>query len=307
MSEELVTEVIRQPTTRGTVSAADWGRLLRPRQWTKNLVVFAGLLFTGSFRHPDAVGEAGLAFVIFCLLSSTGYLLNDVIDAEQDRRHPVKSTRPIAAGRIRPATAVIVAILLASSALVDALLLDRIFALIALAYLAVTLTYTLYWKHQVILDLLAITAGFLLRAVAGAVVLHVEISPWLLVCVSLLALLLGLGKRRFELALLADDAHHHRPVLADYSRPFLDQAMTIVASSAAVTYAVYAISSRTAVNHPALVLTAPLVFYCVLRYIYLVFHHEQGGQPEEMLLSDRPLYIAILLWGTMVIGIFIWF
>jgi 4-hydroxybenzoate polyprenyltransferase len=278
---------------------------MRPRQWVKNFVVFAALLFTGLFRHPDAIVSVLAAFALFCLLSSVGYLVNDVLDAVRDREHPLKRRRPIAAGRIRRSTAITVAVLLGISSLLAAWALDPYFAIVALAYLAVTLTYTLFWKREVILDLAAIAGGFLLRALAGTVILGVEISPWLFVCISLLALLLGLGKRRNELLVLADNHEAHRPVLAHYSRNFLDHAMTTVASASLVTYAVYAISSPTAHAHPQLVYTVPLVIYAILRYCYLALHHDQGGQPEEMLLTDRPLVITIGLWAAAIVTIYL--
>lgn len=279
---------------------------LRPRQWTKNLVVLAGLLFSGKMAEWPALAAALAAFACFCLISSVGYLVNDVIDREKDRAHPVKCRRPIAAGRLRPADVLILAGVLAAAALAGAWLVLPAFAAVALAYLLLTFAYTLYWKHQVILDLLAITGGFLLRALAGTVVLGVTLSPWLFVCVSLLALLLGLGKRRHELGLLEEESVNHRPVLADYSRQFLDQALTMAASSSVVSYAVYCISSPTAEAHHRLVFTVPLVIYGVLRYLYLVLHHNQGGQPEEMLLGDRPLLATVVLWMLAVVTAFLW-
>lgn len=282
---------------------ADWWALLRPRQWTKNLVVFAGLLFAGRFLEWPAVLAAAAAFGIFCLLSSAGYLLNDALDAAKDRAHPVKCRRPIAAGRVSPAAAIAVAAVLALACLGGAWRLAPYFGLTALAYLAVTLTYSLYWKHQVILDLVAIAGGFLLRMLAGTVVLGIQTSSWLFVCVFLLALLLGLGKRRHELFMLEEEANNHRPVLEEYGRPFLDQGLAMTAGAAFVTYAVYAIQSQTALAHPKLVATVPLVFYAILRYLYLVFHRDLGGSPEELFLSDRPLYLAIALWAATVVAV----
>ena len=283
---------------------ADWLLLLRPRQWTKNLVVFAGLLFTGRFSQFHAFTVTLAAFAVFCLLSSAGYLVNDAIDAEQDRKHPAKCRRPIAARRIRPGAAIGMAMVLAGLALGAAGMLGRLLLFVALAYLAVTLTYSLYWKHQVILDLLAIAGGFLLRALAGTVVLGVVTSSWLFVCVFLLALLLGLGKRRHELFMLEGKASSHRPVLQEYGRPFLDQGLAMTSASAIVTYAVYAISSPTAAAHSWLVFTVPLVMYAILRYLYLVFHRDLGGSPEELFLKDRPLYLTIALWALSVVYIF---
>lgn len=286
----------------------DWWTALRPRQWTKNLVVFAGLLFTGRLVSYHDVPAVLAGFAIFCAFSSAGYLVNDALDMRQDREHPVKRHRPIAVGRIRRDTALIAAAVLAVGAMIGAWLLARPFACIALAYLLLSLTYTLFWKHQVILDLLTITAGFVLRAFAGTALLGVVLSPWLFVCVSLLALVLGLGKRRHELLLLHDNGSAHRPVLAEYSQYFLDQALTMAAAAAVVSYAMYSISSTTAIQHPRLVYTVPLVIYGLLRYMYLVFHRDQGGQPEELLLGDRPIMLTVILWaalaGAVMLGVF---
>ncbi|MHB9131037.1 MAG: decaprenyl-phosphate phosphoribosyltransferase [Armatimonadota bacterium] len=284
----------------------DWVQVLRPRQWIKNLVVLAGLIFSAQFTHHHTLLVALAAVGIFCLLSSVGYLINDVLDAAVDRRHPIKCRRPIAAGRITPSAAVSVAILLACGGLLASWYLSHPFALVAAGYLALTLIYSLHWKREVILDLLTIAAGFVLRALAGTVVLGVETSPWLFVCVFLLALMLGLGKRRHELYLLEEEATNHRPVLADYGQPFLDQALGMNAAAAIVTYAVYAISSPTAKAHPWLVATVPLVLYGMLRYLYLVFQREGGGQPEELFLTDRPLYLTILFWVALVVGVFLY-
>ena len=292
------------PLQRPPSMLADWLLLLRPRQWIKNLVVFAGLLFAGRFSQLHAFTVTLAAFAVFCLLSSAGYLVNDAIDAEQDRQHPAKCRRPIAARRIRPGAAMGMAVVLAGLALGAAGMLGRLLFIVALAYLAVTLTYSLYWKHQVILDLLAIAGGFLLRALAGTVVLGVVTSSWLFVCVFLLALLLGLGKRRHELLVLEGEASSHRSVLQEYGRPFLDQGLAMTSASAIVTYAVYAISSPTAAAHSWLVFTVPLVMYAILRYLYLVFHRDLGGSPEELFLKDRPLYLTIALWALSVVYIF---
>jgi 4-hydroxybenzoate polyprenyltransferase len=278
-------------------------RLVRPRQWTKNLVVAAGLVFSGSFTQLHALLLVMAAFVVFCALSSAGYVINDILDVESDRAHPVKRLRPIAAGRIQPRTAALVAMVLLAGGLVAAAALDLRFAAVALGYVVVSFTYSRWWKHLVILDLMAIAAGFVLRAAAGTVILRVTLSPWLFVCVSFLALLLGFGKRRYEFNLL-DGALEHRPVLEHYGRDFIDHSITMLSGGAVMTYAVYAISSPTAQRYPWLVLTVPFVIYGVLRFLYLVFHQELGGQPEELLLTDRPLLLSVVLWGMVAVGVF---
>ena len=277
---------------------------MRPRQWTKNLVVVAGLVFSGSFTQLHDVFLATAAFAVFCALSSAGYVINDALDVESDRAHPIKRMRPIAAGRIRPRTATFVAVLLLAGGLLAAVALDLRFAAAALGYALLSFTYSRWWKHLVILDLMVIAALFVLRAAAGTIILRVTLSPWLFVCVSFLALLLGFGKRRYEFNLLNGE-HNHRPVLEHYSRDFIDHSITVVSSGAIMTYAVYAISSPTAVRHPWLVLTVPFVIYGVLRFLYLVFHRELGGQPEELFLTDRPLLLSVVLWGMVAMGVFL--
>lgn len=280
-----------------------WVRLLRPRHWIKNLVVFAGLLFKPLYT-PDALLTTVTVFCAFCAVSSAGYIINDLLDAETDRAHPGKCARPVAAGRIRPLSALAVAFLLLVAALGAVLLLDYRVALVLLGYLAVTTGYSLVIKHHVILDIFAIGAGFLLRAWGGALAISVVLSPWLLVCLLLLALLLGFGKRRHELTVLGDDPDAHRPVLAHYTPAFIDQAMTATLAAALVSYALYAINSPTATAHPDLVYTVPIVAYAMLRYLYLVMHAAQGGKPEEIFLTDLPMITAIALWGISVIVIF---
>ncbi|MEI7834493.1 MAG: decaprenyl-phosphate phosphoribosyltransferase [bacterium] len=284
----------------------DWIMALRPRQWIKNLVVLAALLFTG-FNHPAGMLLAmAVAVAVTCVISSLGYLINDLLDIEKDRQHPVKKHRPIASGRLQPHVVVIYAVVLAVIGLGGAYLISTKFLLVALAYMVITITYSTMWKHQVILDLICIAAGFVLRAYAGTVVLGVTLSPWMFVCVLLLALLLGLGKRRHELCLLKDGAKSHRPVLDDYNRAFIDQALAMMSSASVVTYAIYAINSPAAHDHPMLVLTVPVVIYGVLRYLYLIFYCDKGGQPEELFYTDKPLYLTVAIWTATVIAAFIW-
>jgi 4-hydroxybenzoate polyprenyltransferase len=289
-------------------TGGDWVTLLRPRQWIKNLVVFAGLLFTAKFRYPGLVLTVLGVFAVFCLLSSVGYIVNDVLDRARDRAHPVKCHRPIASGRISWQLAVLCAVLLLMGALGFCYWLTKWPAtLVGAAYLVLTLSYSYIWKHRVILDIVAIAGCFLLRALAGTVCLGVSLSPWLFVCLSFLALLLGFGKRRNELQLLQDGAENHRPVLARYSLAFADQMIMVMTASTIMTYAIYAIQSPTARMHPALVYTVPLVLYATMRYIYLIQHFNRGGQPEEIFLTDRPMIITLLLWGALISVIFIYY
>lgn len=295
-------EITLPPPQRAT--ASDWVRLVRPRQWVKNLVVFAGLLFSGRVAEPrDVLAVAGL-FLIFCAISAAGYIINDVLDCRLDQEHPTKRRRPIAAGRIRTGPAITVAAALLAIGMAGAAWLGWTVALVTLAYLAVTVAYSMALKHRVIVDLLAIAAGFLLRALAGTACLGVELSPWLFVCLSFLSLMLGLGKRRHEIGLLNRDAVHHRPVLSQYSRSYIDQMLMMMAASSIITYAIYTINSHTAQQHPALVYTVPFVLYAIMRYVYLVQHFERGGQPEEIFLTDRPMGLTIALWGLAVVVIF---
>ena len=276
---------------------------LRPDQWTKNLIVFAGLIFGQRLLEPSAVATSAAAFVVFCGLSSSMYLINDVVDRAEDRRHPTKSQRPIAAGTISPEAALIGAACLGGTALGGAFLLGRPFGLVALAFVGLLGLYNQFLKHVVILDVFTIAAGFVLRAVAGAVVVAVPISQWLLVCTMLLALFLGLAKRRHELGLLGDEADSHRRALAEYSPRLLDQLISIVAAATVVSYAFYTVEPATVEKFGTdlLTLTIPFPVYGVFRYLYLVHRREGDGSPAEMLLRDRPLLVSVMLWATAIV------
>jgi 4-hydroxybenzoate polyprenyltransferase len=277
---------------------------LRPEQWTKNLILFAALIFGQRLFDPAAVGRSLAAFLVFCALSSAGYLINDVHDREADRRHPLKRKRPIAAGEVAPASALGAAGIMAAGALAAAFWLDAGFGWIASAFLALLAGYSRVLKHLVILDVLTIAIGFVLRAVAGAVVIAVPVSQWLLVCTILGALFLGLSKRRHELTLLADTATEHRPILEEYNPYLLDQMIGVVTASTLVAYIIYCTSPETTEKFGTtqLVLTTPFPIYGIFRYLYLV-HQKGAGSPSEVLLTDRPLVITIALWGLAVIAI----
>ncbi|MEO6222424.1 MAG: decaprenyl-phosphate phosphoribosyltransferase [Vicinamibacterales bacterium] len=272
---------------------------LRPAQWTKNLILFGGLIFGGRLFDPVAVRASVLGFLVFCVLSGVVYLVNDVRDIEADRQHPTKSQRPIAAGVISPAVALTEAIVLAAAGLATAWWLAPTFGAVATGYVALLTIYSTALKHVVILDVLAIAGGFVLRAVGGAVVIGVAISHWLLVITLLGALFLALGKRRGEIATLVDGGTGHRPILAHYSTDLLDQLITIVASSTLLAYAFYTISPDTVAkfNTDKLLFTLPFPLYGVFRYLYLIHKHDGGANPSETLLSDRPILLCVVLWA----------
>ncbi len=275
---------------------------LRPGQWTKNLLVFAGLLFGRRLFDPVAVGHAAAAFGILCALSGVVYLINDVFDRESDRQHPHKAQRPIASGALPVGTAIGTAALLGAGGLAASFTLGWRFASVAAAYVTLLLVYSSLLKHMVILDVLTIAIGFLLRAVAGALAVDVEISHWLLVCTILLALFIALAKRRHELVLLADGATSHRRILGEYSPYLLDQMISVVTASTLIAYVFYTISPETEQKFGTrwLGLTIPFPLYGIFRYLYLVHRREGGGSPAELLITDRPLLVCVALWAIAV-------
>ena len=275
---------------------------LRPAQWTKNLVVFAALIFGERLTDTPSVVRALGAFVIFCGLSGTVYLVNDVLDREADRLHPVKSRRPVASGALSTRAALSAACGLGLVALAASWLLGGAFLAVAGSYLGLLSVYSGPIKHVVILDVLTIAIGFVLRAVAGAVAIGVPISQWLLVCTILLALFLALSKRRHELVLLAGGAKHHRRILGEYSPYLLDQMIAVVTASTLMGYALYTVSPETVAHFGTdrLLLTLPFPIYGIFRYLYLVHQKQGGGSPAEMLLTDRPLLVCVALWALSV-------
>lgn len=277
-------------------------RSLRPEQWTKNLLVFAGVLFGGRLLDADALVNSVAAFAVFCALSGAVYLFNDLADREADQRHPLKRHRPIASGRLSPRLALVAAVVLGLGAVQAGLLLGPAFGTIAGAYLAILLLYSAALKHLVIIDALTIAAGFVLRAAGGAVAVAVPISQWLLVCTTLLALFLALSKRRHELTLLAEGATDHRRILVEYSPYLLDQMISVVTASTLIAYSVYATSEDTAqrLGTTRLGLTIPFVLYGIFRYLYLVHQKRGGGSPAALLLADRPLLACVALWALSV-------
>jgi len=282
---------------------ADLLASLRPAQWTKNLLVFAGLIFSQGFLEPGLIGRVVLAFLVFCVLSGSMYLVNDVLDAERDRSHPQKRHRPVASGRLRPGVAMAAGVGLLVLACAAAFALSLRFGIVALSYAALLTAYSAGLKHVVILDALIIAAGFVLRALAGVVVIDAEFSHWLLLCTILLALFLTFGKRRHEILLLEGGAADHRPILEEYSPQFLDQMIAVVTASTLMAYALYTISPETAakLGTTRLPLTIPFVLYGIFRYLYLLYRHDLGGNPSEHLLTDRALLLDVALWAAVVV------
>jgi 4-hydroxybenzoate polyprenyltransferase len=276
---------------------------IRPGQWTKNLLVFAGLLFGRRLFSLPAVVSATLAFVIFCGLSGAVYLVNDVLDRDTDRQHPLKARRPIASGAMPASTAIGSAAVLIAAGLLAAYAVNVRFGVVATGYVALQTAYSRFLKHVAILDVLTIAVGFVLRAIAGAAAVDVEISQWLLVCTILLALFIALAKRRHELVLLAAGATSHRPILGEYSPYLLDQMIAIVAAATLIAYIFYTISPETQQKFGTawLELTIPFPLYGIFRYLYLVHERDEGGSPADLLLMDRPLLGCVALWALCVV------
>lgn len=276
---------------------------LRPRQWTKNLVVFAGLIFSGNAFNWQLAWKAGAAFLAFCGVVAAGYLLNDIFDLKQDRFHPVKKNRPLASGQLPVSTAVATAFALVAAALVGSLLVDLLLPLFLASYLILQFFYTAILKHLIIIDVMIIAGGFVIRAIAGAAIIHVVISPWLIVCTMLLALFLGLAKRRAELTLLAADAVNHRRNLEHYSIELVDQMISVTAAATLVSYALYSFNAS---ESRGMMFTIPFVLYGIFRYLYLVQQHLQVGSPEKVLFTDKPLLANIILWAATAEAVLKW-
>ena len=273
-------------------------RSLRPYQWSKNFFVFAPLIFAQKALDWSATSQVFAAFCVFCLLSGSLYIFNDLADYQEDRLHPKKRTRPIAAGIIPRKTALIIFITLSVFSLSAALLLRREFFYVAAVYFILQTFYSLKLKHIVILDIFIIAAGFFLRVIAGGIVIEVPLSSWLLICTILLSLFLAMSKRRHELILLTANASEHRPILKEYSPYLLDQMISVVTASTLIAYCLYTISEETIAKFGTrnLVFTTPFVLYGIFRYLYLIHQKKEGGSPEELILKDKPLLINIALW-----------
>jgi 4-hydroxybenzoate polyprenyltransferase len=280
-------------------------RSMRPRQWTKNVFVFAALVFDKQLLIPASFARTLAGFVLFCLVSSSVYIFNDIADIDADREHPQKRHRPIASGRLPIPVAWIAGMGLALAALVGGYLLSAAFALVVVAYFLLNIAYSKWLKHVLIVDVLVLAAGFVLRVDAGVRLIHVErFSPWLYVVMTLLALYLGFGKRRAELALLSHGAASHRKVLQGYTIRLLDQYILIVTGMTIIGYALYTFSAPNVPANHSMMLTIPFVVYAIFRYLYLIEVENSGGEPEEILLTDRPFQVSMLLWAAAVVVVF---
>ena len=280
-------------------------RTMRPKQWTKNGFVLVGLIFDGKLLDLTLALTAISTLVCFCLVSSSVYILNDLIDIEKDRHHPRKRLRPLASGQLNPGFAKAAMVVFAASSIIGAGLVDAYVALTLAAYLALNVAYCVYLKNLVIIDVMMIAVFFVLRVVAGAVAVEVSVfSPWLYICVSLLALFIGFGKRRHEIVLLKDAAAGHRTSLKQYNLPFLDQIIGIVTTSGLISYTFYSFEAETALADPSqMMLTVPFIVFVVFRYLYLIHVEQRGGAPDDLLFADRPLLAAVILWVLSVVAV----
>lgn len=277
--------------------------LLRPKQWTKNLLVFAALLFSINQVSIVKVYYASIGFALFCIVSSCVYILNDYLDRDQDSQHPEKRYRPLASGALNPAFAILAGAILLVSSLATALALNPMFFLILTVYFCLNVSYSVKLKHIVIIDIMTIAAGFVLRAIAGGVVIGVTLTPWFLICTLLLALFLAIGKRRHEVDLLQQNRGVCRKVLEFYTVEFLDQLNSIVTTSAVMSYALYTFTSGRTLY---MMSTIPLVLYGIFRYLYLIHVEKKGGSPEKVLLEDKHIFTTVVIY-VMSVAVILYF
>ena len=278
--------------------------ILRPKQWTKNLLVFAALIFSIKIVTAHMLTRCIAGFILFCLVSGCIYVLNDYIDRDVDRRHPEKCFRPIASGRLEPMRALVFGCLLLLSSLTLAYFVDSWFSVLLFGYFIINVAYSLKLKHVVIIDIMVIAVGFVLRAIGGGLVIGIAFTPWFLICTMLLALFLAISKRRHELYLLSEHKGEHRKVLDQYSPELLNQLNSIVTTAAIMSYSLFTFTSGHTIH---LMWTIPLVMYGIFRYLYLIHMKGQGGRPEEILLEDRHILYTVLLFAVMVIVILYYF
>jgi len=277
---------------------------MRPKQWAKNVFLLAALVFDDKLFASYFLLKALLAFVLFCAISSAVYLINDLVDMEKDRQHPAKRNRPLASGQLAPNVAVIAAVVLVIVSLLVSYLLDRSFAVVAAGYLLLMLLYSFWLKNIVLIDVLTVATGFVLRVAAGVVVVQAtRFSPWLYLCTVFGALFIAISKRRHELVLLNENANAHRTIFDEYNVSLLDDMIRMVTASTAMAYSLYTFSAPNLPQNHAMMLTIPFVLYGLFRYMYLVQVKGKGGTPEDLILKDRPLLLAIILWGLVAIVI----
>jgi 4-hydroxybenzoate polyprenyltransferase len=294
--------LVRSTTRLSAVAACLIGSA-RPKQWTKNMILFGPLVFAYKLFAPELLARAIAGFLAFCLVSSATYVINDLLDVENDRQHPTKRFRPIACGQITVRQAGIWAGMLSVAGIGLGFAVNVPLGLSTVAYMVLMLAYSTLLKHVVIIDVFAIAGGFILRAVAGAVAVQVGISPWLYVCTLLLALFLGFSKRYNELLVLGDAAATHRRSLADYTPAMLEQLTSILVASTIMAYSLYTFSAENVPASHSLMLTIPFVLYGIFRYYYLVHKKNLGGAPELVLLRDLPLMVDVALWGVVSVAV----
>ena len=276
-------------------------KTMRPRQWLKNLLVYAPLFFDSQALELESLLRTTAAFLLLCLMSGAIYIMNDLVDMDNDRQHPTKRNRPLAAGELNPNLARAVAVILVVSSLLAGFYLSIGFGFVLLAYFLVQVAYSFYLKNIVLLDALTVSAGFILRVAAGVAVIQVErFSPWLYVCTGFLALFIALGKRRQELILLGQEAGNHRAILNEYTVDLIDRLIAIVTTSAVVAYSLYTFLAEGLPENNLMMLTIPFVLYAVFRYLYLIHVRHEGGAPEEIFLRDRPMQASMVLWAVIV-------
>ncbi|MBN1966865.1 MAG: decaprenyl-phosphate phosphoribosyltransferase [Anaerolineae bacterium] len=277
-------------------------RTMRPRQWAKNVIIYAGLVFDGQLRVIDSLLRVTLAFVLLCLAAGAIYVINDLVDIEKDRLHPRKRNRPLASGQLPVPVAVVAAVVLLLVAVGGALLYSPPLAVVLAAYIALHIAYSFYLKSIVIIDVFSIAAGFMLRVVAGVVVIVVaRFSPWLYVCVGFLSLFLAVGKRRQELIALNDKAEKVRATYKQYTLPLLDEMLRLVMTGSVLGYTLYTFEANA--SRPTMMLTVPFVVYSIMRYMYLMHVEGKGGAPEDVLFEDKPFFVGVLLWGLSVVAV----
>ncbi|MGF9698831.1 MULTISPECIES: decaprenyl-phosphate phosphoribosyltransferase [Paenibacillus] len=276
-------------------------KLLRPKQWTKNLLLFAALLFSFEEIRTETIVSTLLGFILFSLVAGCVYILNDYVDRDRDRQHPVKQFRPIASGQVQPGYALLFGVVLLILSVGIAFVINPLFGGLCIVYFLLNVSYSFILKHLVIVDMMTIAAGFVLRAIAGGVLIHVPFTPWFLICTMLLSLFLAIGKRRNELTLLEGNTGSHRKVLDNYSVTLLDQFNTIVTTATIISYSLFTFTSDRTIH---LMWTIPLVIYGMFRYLYLIHMKNQGGSPDRVLFEDKPILITVILYVISVVAIF---